>query len=254
MKRVLFFFCLCLLSITSCTNPPEVINQTFAPEQEDLYTQCSGLKGIGEFVIGETSYKQALNSKYYRDSYVFNNFYNGHWGVHSHDLSDWIEKRAPIIKQITTPIDDVKIGQIKLTTFDLAFYNNKLAAIYFKDESGELHEHYIKKYGEGRGTYYSYHQDNEPCNNRDRLIVIDTRKENRVWENEKVELTYSHDYHFEMGPNISEKQRINSYYDNSWYLITSKTLYPKFLEELNKQKAAYDKHRQSEDKESLNQF
>ena len=136
----------------------------------------------------------------------------------------------------------------------MAFYNNKLVAIYFKDDKGSLHEHYLKKYGDGRGSYYSYHQDNEPCENRDRLFTTTTIKENRIWENEKVELTYSHDYHFEMGPNISESQRINSYYDNSWYLITSKTLYPKFLEELNKQKAAYDKHRQSEDKESLNQF
>lgn len=251
-----------LLALLSCANEPVVVNQTFAPEQQELFAQCTELKGVGDFIIGQTTYTQALRSKIYGDSYVFDNFYNGYWGIahgvgyvpNGHDKSHWIEKHAPIIKQIATPIGGVKIGQIQLTTFDLAFYNNILAAIYFEDEKGQLHEHYIEKYGDGRGTYYSYYQDNEPCNNRDRLFMTETRKENRVWENEKVELTYSYDYHFEMGPNISERQRLNSYVNDSWYLITSKSLYPKFLEELNKQKAAYDKHKQGEEKESLNQF
>ena len=57
-----------------------------------------------------------------------------------------------------------------------------------------------------------------------------------------------------MGPNIKEKEMIDTYVDDAWYLLTSKALYPKFLEELDKQKAAYDKQKQSEDKESLNQF
>ena len=243
-------------------NQPTIVDQQFSPEQEELYTQCAGLKGIGEFVIGVTTYKQALNSKVYKGSYIFDNFYNGYWGVahgigyvqNGSDKSDWIEKHSPTIKQIATPIGGVKIGEIQLDDFDLAFYNNKLAAIYFKDEKGSLHEHYLNKYGEGRGTYYSYHLDNEPCRNRDRLYSKTVIKESRVWENEKVELTYHYDYHFEMGPNISDREQLYSFVDNSWYILTSKTLYPKFLAELKKQGEAYDQHQQAKNKEGLNQF
>lgn len=251
-----------LLVSTSCVNKPIVVNQSFEPEQQELFAQCSELKGIGDFIIGRTTYKQALRSKIYGDSYVFDDFYNGYWGIahgvgyvpNGHDKSYWIEKHAPSIKQIGTQIGGVKIGQIQLTDFDLAFYNNKLAAIYFKDEKGLLHEHYIKKYGDGRGAYYSYHLDNEPCKNRHNLFSTTTIKENRVWENNEIELTYFYDYHFEMGPKVNDKKMINTYVDDSWYLMTSKTLYPKFLEELDKQIAAYDTHKQGEDQECLNLF
>ncbi len=263
MEKAHFVGILLLFTI-SCTNAnqPVITNQVFSPEHAELYSQCSELKGVGDFVIGQTTYTQVLRSIIYSGSYVFDNFYNGYWGIargvgyipNGHDKSDWIEKHAPIIKQIGTPIGGVKIGQIQLTEFDLAFYNNKLAAIYFKDEKGLLHEHYIKKYGDGRGSYYSYHLDNEPCKNRDNLFSTTTIKENRVWENDKVELTYNYDYHFEMGPKVNDKKMIDSFVDDSWYLIASKSLYPKFLEELNKQIAAYDKLKQGEDKESLNQF
>ena len=264
MKKNFLYLAL-LTVIVSCGpkgNKPEITDNIFAPEQSELYSGCSELKGVGDFIIEQTTYTQALRSKIYSGSYIFDNFYNGYWGIargegyvpNGHDKSDWIEKHTPIIKQIGTPIGGVKIGQIQLTEFDLAFYNNKLAAIYFKDEKGLLHEHYIKKYGDGRGSYYSYHLDNEPCKNRDKLFSTTTIKENRVWENDKVELTYSYDYHFEMGPKVNDKKMIDSFVDDSWYLLASKSLYPKFLEELNKQKVAYDTHKQGEDTESLNQF
>ena len=229
-----------------------------------MYSQCSGLKGIGEFVIGVTTYNQVIHSEQYRYSYIYNNLYNGYWGVgndsgrfsvsEGFEASTWIENHSSVLKQIATPIGGVKIGEIQLSVFDLAFYNNRLAAIYFKDEKGTLHEHYLKKYGDGRGTYNSYHLDNEPCKNRDKLFSKTKINEYRVWENQKVELTYKYDYYFEMGPHISHNQMVNSFEDNSWYLIASKSLYPKFLEELEKQKQAYIKDKSSKNQDSLNQF
>ena len=261
MRRLLFFILFALIFAISCVNKPIIVNKTFSPEQHELFSQCSGLKGIGDFIVGETTYKQVLRSKLYSGQYIFDGFYNGYWGIANeiggfgnHEKANWISKNSPAIRQIATPIGGVTIGQIQLSRFDLAFYNDILAAIYYEDEKSLLHNHYIEKYGDGRGTYYSYHQDNEPCRNRMRLYSNSTEEERRIWENEKVELLFEHNSHFEMGPNISEKQMISSSYNNSWYILSSKALYPRFLEELDRQKKAYDEYKQGKDKESLNQF
>ena len=260
MKRV-FFYCLLLTALLSCTNAgnqPKIVDETFAPTQEELYQQCAELKGIGDFVIGETTFQQATRSKIYDSFYAFrlnNNFYNGYWGVANeggkYEVSTWIEKQGALIKHLPCPSLSIKIGELELTAFDLAFYNNKLAAIYFKTDSEDLHKHYIDKYGNGRGSYYSYHLDNEPCEDRDKLESTSTKKEERVWENENVKLEYHMNYHFEMGPNI---ETLRTFQDDSWYLLSSKSLYPQFLEELKKQKDAYRNKQEEKEKESLNQF
>lgn len=245
-------------SCTGLMNKPEIINETFDPKQEELYEQCAELKGIGDLVIGETTYRQAIRSKIYDDSFrslLGNNFYNGYWGVAKqgaeHDQARWLVNNCSKIKQVPDMLLKTKIGEIELRDLDLAFYNDRLAAIYFRVESGNLHQHYIEKYGNGKGSFYSYHLDNEPCRNRDKLKSTTTTKEERVWENENVKLEYHFNYHFEMGPNIDHTR---NYQDDAWYLLSSKTLYPLFVEELSKQKEDYNKRQSDRNKEALNLF
>ena len=259
--RKVFYYCLFLTALLSCTNAgnqPKIVDESFAPTQEDLYRQCAELKGIGDFVINKTTFQQAIRSNIYKNTYSIllrNNFYNGHWGVanrgEKYDLSVWIEKNGPKLKHLPCPSISIEIGQMMFDAFDLAFYDNKLAAIFFKTNNESLHEHYIEKYGTGRGSFYSYHLDNEPCKDRDKLQSTTTTKEERIWENEDVTLEYHSDYHFEMGPNIDS---IRTYYDDSWYLLSSKTLYPKFLEELKSLQDKYQIQKSEKEKEALNQF
>lgn len=261
MKRgfVLILFLVATLSCDNKGNQPKIVEELYSPTQEELYSQCAELKGIGEFVIGETTFQQAIHSKVYANTYgrffMNNNFYNGYWGVYkengNHEISDWIENKGRSIKQLPCPSLSISIGQIKLDNFDLAFYDNKLAAIFFKTDNGDLHKHYIDKYGNGKGTYYSYHLDNEPCEDREKLESTETIKEDRTWENEQVRLEYHHDYHFEMGPNMDF---VRTYKNDSWYLLSSKSLYPKFLDELKKQIDAFNNQKQDKEKEVLNQF
>lgn len=258
MKKNFLYWAL-LTVIVSCGpqgNKPEIIENTFAPEQSVLYSECAELKGISDFIIGETTFKQAIRSKIYSDSYdllLHNNFYNGYWGIAKnggkYEKATWIEKNASSLKQLPCPSTSIKIGQLEFDSFDLAFYNDKLAAIFFKSDDEELHDHYVEKYGDGRGSYYYYHLDNEPCEDRDKLESLTTTKEERIWENEDIKLEYFLDSHFEMSPNIETR-----YKNDSWYLLSSKSLYPLFLEELNRLKTEYDKQEKNQEQETLNQF
>lgn len=258
MKKAFLLFVLAI-AFFSCApqgNQPTIVDESFTPEQDELYSQCTELKGVGDFIIGETTFKQALHSQLFADYsslLLHNNFYNGHWGVAKsggkYEKGTWIEKKTPSIKQLPCPSTHITIGQLDFDDFDLAFYNDVLVAIFFKTDNEELHNHYIEKYGNGRGSLYSYHLDNEPCEDRDKLESITKTKEERVWENEKVILEYYLDYHFEMSPNIDTR-----YWSDSWYLLSSKSLYPLFLEELEHSMSSFDKQEQNSEQETLNQF
>ena len=259
MKRFFLSFTLILI-ICSCTNvkTPEIIDETFAPQEDSLFIQCSELKGVGEFIIGKTTFSQVMRSKLYKDAIglqMHNNWYNGHWGVAKKsgkiEKSSWIEKNAKAIKQFPNPGTSFKMGDLEFSHFDLAFLNDTLVAIYYITDSYKIHEHYIEKYGNGRGTYYYYRADNEPCKDRDKLVVTENKKEERIWENENVKLEYHLSYHFEMGPNISSAR---TYYNDSWYLLSSKKRYPVFLEEYNKYSSKYDALQEKNNTDIMNQL
>lgn len=257
--KTTFLLCPIFAIVLSCTAPankPVIVDEKYEPEQEELYARCESLRGIGELVIGETTFNQAIRSNIYPKGYdlmMRNSFYNGYWGVAKnggkYEKGTWIETNSKIIKQFPCPSLDLKMGQIEMRDFDLAFYDNKLVAIYFTTDDMSLHKHYIEKYGEGRGSYYSYKLDNEPCEDRDKLESTTTIKEERLWENKDVKLEYKRDYHFAMAPNVP-----TVYKEDSWYLLTSKSLYPLFLKELEKQQAAFDEHQSKSDENALNQF
>ena len=173
-----------------------------------------------------------------------NNLFNGHWGsdfFHSSDIdkSNWMEKQSKNeIRQIVPQNLGYSIGDIEFDDFDMAFLNDTLVAIYFKPErefASDILKHFKDKFGTGRGTFYSFHLDNEPCKNRDLLKSETTTKEHLVWENDKIALQYDNDEHFKMGPDI----KIESYNAMS-YLVYSKDRYPVFEEKLKALATAYD--------------
>lgn len=259
MKRIIKYFALSLI-ICSCTNAkqPVIINETYDPQDDSLFLQCSDLKGVGDFIIGRTTFSQVMRSKYYQNAFslqMHNNFYNGYWGVANKggkmDKASWLEKKAKSIKQFPNPGISFKMGDLEFDHFDLAFLNDTLVAIYFKTDSEKIHDHYIEKYGNGRGTYYSYHLDNEPCEDRSQLVVTEDKEEERTWENTDVRLEYHLSYHFEMGPDVSS---VDSYYNNSWYLLTSKTRYPVFVDEYEKSITKYDEMQAQSNTDILNKL
>ena len=225
----------------SCTNnAPQIVNELYSPDPDSLFIQCKQLSGIGDLIIGKTTFSQAQKNELLKDIDSFNkdnNLYSGYWGEAdkggAYDKACWLEKNAKDIKQISTPIiPKVKIGDIELDCFDLAFLNGTLVAIYFETDSPKIRNHYIEKYGNGRGNYHSFHRNNQSKNNLNALEDID---ENRIWENETVCLEYNHKKHSEI---ISNKTY--NYYSESWYLITDKCRYNDFTEKLAIWEKEYD--------------
>lgn len=256
----LFQFVIVLI-FTSCTggisNKPTIVDETFNPNQDSLFIQCADLKGLDEFIIGKTTFKQAVNSKYYRDLYDWqkhSSLYNGYWGVaknaSNHDKSEWLEKNAKSIKQFPNSGYDFKIGDLKFSAFDLAFYDDILVAIYFKIDDSKVHRHYIEKYGNGRGSNYYYDWSNGPCSNPEKLRYKTIAKEDRVWENNDVQLIYHLYYNSEKASNSSDI----TYIRDSYYLLSSKRLYQKFIDELSRWDTEYEVQRAQKESQILNQL
>lgn len=253
--KINFIFLFLLLSMLSCTTSVDQkeVDEKFEPNQEELYMQCSELKGIDDFIIGKTTFKQALNAPIYAAEIglLRNNFFNGYWGVGkkggNHDDARWLEEQAKI-KQLTPMLlGDKKIGHVLFSNFDLAFYNDTLAAIYFITDDNKLKQHYIEKYGEGRGSHYWYYYNNHKDANKFRVKEI--AKEERVWENEWIMLEFHQDYFFENIPTPTA-----NYLNSSWYLMSSKKLYPKFIDELNNQILNYEHEKTENERKDYEKF
>ena len=250
--RTKFSYFLCLLSFCGCGSfkSPEITDKTFNPPTDSLYLSCADLKGLSQYEVGKTTLKQLKKDKDYLNSNTFellrddNNLFNGHWGsnyFHStdYDKFQWMEKQSKNkIRQVVPQSLGYSIDDIEFDDFDMAFLNDTLVAIYFtpKDKfANEILQHFKDKFGTGKGTYYSYHLDNEPCKDRDLLMSETTTKEHLIWENADVALQYDNEEHFKMGPNIKTE-----FYHFMSYLVYSKDRYPVFEEKLKELATAYD--------------
>lgn len=264
MKRLLYFL-LAALTLQACNveaDKPEVIDQTFDPTDEELYAACADLQGIGQFVIGKTTFKQVLNDKDYKAS--TNDFdrnstlYNGHWGndywrskddniSNSYEKAKWIEKEAKNkVKQLNGNLSGTKVGDLKFEKFDMAFLNDTLVAIWFYPDDeieDDIIEHYKEKYGDGRG-HYKYSHSRVKVG--DDITATESTDEARTWANEKVALDYVNDDYFHMEPNSNPISR----YKHTM-LIYSKSRYPVFESTLKGLAAQYDEIRNQGKKSSL---
>lgn len=264
MKR-LSYILLAILVFQACkveADKPEVIDQVFEPTDEELFEACSDLQGIGQFIIGKTTFKQALNDKDYKASTSEfdrrNNLYNGHWGndywkskddnvSNSYDKAKWIEKEAKNkVKQLNGNFTGTKVGDLKFEKFDMAFLNDTLVAIWFypADEiEDDIIDHYKEKYGDGRGHYKYTHSR---VKIGDDVTATQTTDELRTWANEKVALEYVNDEYFHTEPGSKPV----GYFKHS-LIIYSKNRYPVFESTLKDLAAQYDDIRNQSKKSSL---
>ena len=243
MKHFTIFIVIVMLALSCETQveKPIHINEQYNPTEEELFTACSELRGVGQYIIGVTTFSSVSKDKEYRaqNPYDYNrsNYYNGHWG-HSFwarygssvndemEQSHYIEKEAGnIVKQMSN-FGSFKIGELEFDCFDMAFLNDTLVAIWFfpKDEK-KVVEHYIEKYGEGRGEKYYY--ERRTRNLKGEYSGTIKHDEKHIWENDAVALEYIHKEDFQSSPN--KQTHFSSFHS---MLIYSKSRYPIFEEVL----------------------
>ena len=248
MKRIALFIATAVVA-TACkfntssnqaqpqTQPKDPVGmERFEPTDEELYAACADLKGIGQYVIGKTTYKSILKDKEFREnisSYSRDgNFYNGHWGYDfwkdklrgsgiydNMEESHYIEKRMKgKLRQIPCSYS-YKMGELKFDHFDMAFLNDTLVAIWFYPDDKDVDSvvnHFKEKYGNGRGKEYK----NSSTYGDTYINRVDIE---HVWENETVAMKYIKDEYFKM-------TKGNPSYSNfkTSMFIYSKSRYPVF--------------------------
>ena len=267
MKRVLLILST-ILWVQACnvqTEKPEVIDEEYEPSDEELFKACSDLKGINQFIIGKTTFRQVLSDKDYRAGTTSydreSNFFNGHWGndfwKSKYDevatwfkKAEWINKQSKgKIKQLYIPVTGLKVGGLKFERFDMAFLNDTLVAIWFYPENAieeEVISHYKEKYGDGRGYYKYYNSSSHVKNDIKSLTVTTTTDEKRTWANETVALDYVNNEYFHVEPG----QGPTGNYTHSM-LIYSKNRFPIFETTLKDLAEKYDSIQQESKKSSL---
>jgi hypothetical protein len=269
MKRT--FFPLVALIITSCgpysSVAPTIIDEKYDPADEELYASCAELQGVGQFIIGRTTFKQVLADKEFKKvaTSIYDrqsNMYNGHWGndfwnkkgdhyvLPGDPKEKWMKSKCgPKLKQLpSSHFTGFTIGELKFDPFDMAFLNDTLVAIFFYPDDNiedEVIAHYKEKFGNGRGKYYSY--DLTKSDHNSNLTVTKTLEEKHSWENELVALEYEKHEYFHMEPNRSPSGE----YKHSM-IIYSKKRYPVFEELLLKISSDYDEHTKANINQSLN--
>lgn len=269
MKKILFP--IIALIIASCgSNPsvaPTVIDEKYEPTDDELYSACAELQGVGQFIIGKTTFRQVLADKDFKKvaTSVYDrqsNMYNGHWGndfwnkkgdnyvLPGDPKEKWMNsKTGPKLKQLpSSSFTGLTLGELKFDPFDMAFLNDTLVAIFFYPDDkieDEVIAHYKEKYGNGRGKLYSYNLTKSDSNSN--LTVTKTFDEKHSWENELVALEYEKHEYFHMEPNRSP----SGDFKHSM-IIYSKKRYPVFEELLLKLSTEYDDQIKASKNQSLN--
>lgn len=261
MKRCLFIVTVAFWAVSCNTHveKPTTIDETYSPTDEELFTACADLQGIGPFIIGKTTFKETLKDKYFKNSSSFNresNLYNGHWGTDfwktkNDGVSNYFEKQKWIGKESRGNVKqlyagEMTIGELKFRTFDMAFWKDTLVAIFFYPDDAikdDVINHYKTKYGDGRG-HYKYYDYQRRIGNE--LEATEKTDEVHLWANDKVALEYVKKEYFHMEPN---KQPYGDY--KPTLLIYSKNNYPLFEETLLSLSKQYDEQKESNIKSAM---
>lgn len=218
------------------------------------------IKGIGPFVIGQTTFSQACKEKSVRSlkffySYSPNTLYNGHWGnkfwhnpvpdkkllgLKDWAKCEWMEKNSKgLIKQIhaAQSIDPIMLGEYKFGTFDLAFLNEKLVAIWLypsDDTKYNFFKAYFEKYGEGNGRYHKEEYKSPSLKPEEATmwwIIVDEH----TWSNGSVTVEYYNKESFHVSPGTAP-----SYNHEMRFIIYDSVKLPEFESALKQLAADYD--------------
>ena len=186
------------------------------------------------------------------------NWYNGHWGVQDFELEKWLNTKYPSIKQFNVEVrSDVfankySLGDIEFRNLDLAFYNDKLVAVFFEldydTDEQEVLNHYIEKYGEGIGEYYSSKWTNGLTS--DDFACDITIKDKRQWKNESVTLQYTLDERHLAYPKKENKRGL--YWKNEYFIVFNEQGLSAFEDTLHNAKEEYKGIQQQNHKDALN--
>ena len=215
--------------------------------------QCKELKGLGDFIIDQTTYKEALkdNNITKPDMLKHSSFSSGFWEVSvidawgadydRYEMATYVEKQATAIKQLEVS-DDIykyKVGEIEIENISLAFYRDTLVAISF-DCTSQILNHYISKYGDGKGKYYDYKEL------RGKNYYKHIHEEERLWTNNILTMEYKDVC------NMLTTKNEDTYTAYTTCIIYSNSKYNKFVNELDKAKEAYRKDKEAKVDASLN--
>ena len=252
MKRILFIlFVITLAACNSIGTKPTITDEAFNPSIDSLYAQCQELKGLGNLQIGKTTLRQVKRDKGITMPEFMRSpsFINGHWGISAlsnYELGEYLDKKATSIKQfqISDCIHKYKIGEIEIEDVCLAFYRDTLVAISF-DCTGDILNHYIEKYGNGKGNKYTYSFVKGKYGTPN-FTFESKHIENRTWANERVTMEYK--YHWEQRTAPNERDRILS---SESCIISSNSRYDLFLSTLEKYKAQYREEQSAKKKASF---
>ena len=184
MNKSILFIISCCVFLSCINDTPKVSesNTTFSPTNEELYSQCSELKGLGRFIIGETTYSEI--SKFLR---LHSSFTKGRWSTYE-EVASFINHKYRKIKQITIQSDAIPTLDFK-HPISLAFYNDTLVAIDINENYHKIDMLLKQKYGDGKGYIKWTYQIKGKRGIKD-YYYEQTKDEYRTWENESISLRY----------------------------------------------------------------
>lgn len=177
---------LLLFSTLSCNEKQFQVsesNRFYEPTEDELYSQCSELHGLGNLVIEQTTYNDIVKRCSVRTSFA-----KGAWGVTYVETDEYIKTQYPNIKQIN--VSGYNLGEIKLQNdISLAFLNDTLVAIELYSCYDQIEGLIKVKYGDGSGHLKWFYKTRG--NYRDADYYHEQRKDElRVWENHSVRFEY----------------------------------------------------------------
>ena len=184
MNKSILYIISCCVFLSCINDTPKVSerNTTFSPTNEELYSQCSELKGLGRFIIGETTYSEI--SKFLR---LHSSFTNGRWSTYE-EIASFINHKYRKIKQITIQSDAIPTLDFK-HPISLAFYNDTLVAIDINENYHKIEMLLKQKYGDGKG-YIKWTYKIKGKRGINDYYYEQTKDEYRTWENESISLRY----------------------------------------------------------------
>lgn len=158
MKRLSFIILICITVLTSgCVNGNRRTNNSSKSSGIDTVYHTDKIKeldfnGLFEFKIGMTTVRDAkkINDKMtFPDPFFESDFYgNDKWEVHDFDKAERWAKNDLISKYDFTLYT---VGDIRISSLSLAFYNDTLVAINIPSVNHDLISLVIEKYGPGEG-------------------------------------------------------------------------------------------------------
>ena len=231
--RKLFTLIAAVAALMSCNNVRhDFVNETYSENEDSLIIRCSSLRGLGPLIIGDTNPSDISPLKL-NYSYKSEGFLVSHWLSANSELAS-VLNATPNIECIK--LGKLKIGEIEIGDVDLAFYDDRLVAIAFRN--GTLLKHYLSKYGNGIGRKYVNNFIYEDYT-KDRYH----HEEEHLWYNNSVQMTYTHRY---------KNERAFVAVSNEFVISDRAGQYDAFLSDIKKAKEAHYKAEQRRKTESLN--